>query len=80
MNPSHVGAAVVLPLQEGCKRPKGSTVERLLMFVGMTVGSYVGWWVGDCVGFDFMGKFLVSSLGSIIGIIAAWRIITNYLN
>ena len=81
MIPSHVGVAVVLwPPQQGLERPKGWTVERLLMFVGMTVGGYVGWWVGDCIGFELMGKFLVSSLGSIIGIIAAWRIITNYLS
>jgi hypothetical protein len=54
-------------------------VERLLMFIGMTVGGYVGWWAGDCIGFELMGKFLVSSLGSILGIVAAWRVITKYL-
>lgn len=49
------------------------------MFIGMTVGGYVGWWAGECMGFDFMGDLFVSSLGSIVGVVAAWRIITKYL-
>jgi hypothetical protein len=55
-------------------------MERLLMFIGMTIGGYVGWWAGDCFGFDLMGEFLVSSVGSILGIVVAWRIITTRLN
>lgn len=49
------------------------------MFVGMTVGGYVGWWAGDCIGFGLMGTFLVSSLGSMVGIYVAWRVLTEYL-
>jgi hypothetical protein len=55
-------------------------VNRLLMFVGMSVGGYLGWWVGDYLGFGLMGTFLVSSLGSLIGIIAAWWVAVNYLD
>lgn len=50
------------------------------MFIGMTVGGYVGWWAGDCFGFDLMGEFLFSSVGSILGIVVVWRIITTRLN
>jgi hypothetical protein len=49
------------------------------MFVGMTVGGYVGWWAGDYFGFDLMGTFLISSVGSIAGIYAAWRFRRDFL-
>ncbi len=55
-------------------------MTRLLMFIGMTVGGYIGWWVGECLGFGLMGDFLVSSLGSLAGIYAAWRVLTDYLD
>jgi hypothetical protein len=55
-------------------------MTRLLMFVGMTVGGYVGWWAGDYVGFGLMGTFLVSSLGSLAGVYVTWRLIVNYLD
>ena len=55
------------------------TMNRLLLFVGMTLGGYVGWWAGDCVGLGLMGTFLVSSLGSLAGVYLAWRIMRDYL-
>ncbi len=55
-------------------------MNRLLMFTGMTVGGYVGWWAGEYVGLGLMGAFLVSSLGSLAGIYVAWRIMTDYLS
>ena len=54
-------------------------MTRLLMFVGMTVGGYVGWWAGDAIGFGLMGTFLVSTIGSLAGVYAAWKVLTNYL-
>ena len=55
-------------------------MNRLLIFVGMTLSGYVGWWAGDYLGFGLMGTFLVSSLGSMAGIYVIWRIMTDYLN
>ena len=52
---------------------------RLLMFIGMTVGGYVGWWVGDAIGFGLMWTFLVSTLGSLAGIYVVWKVLTDYL-
>jgi hypothetical protein len=49
------------------------------MFVGMTVGGYVGWWLGESLGFELMGTFLISSVGTIIGIYAAWKVLVDYL-
>jgi hypothetical protein len=55
-------------------------VNRLLIFVGMTVGGYIGWWAGDAIGLGLMGTFMVSSLGSLVGIVVAWKVLTDYLN
>ena len=59
---------------------KRSTVNRLLMFLGTTIGGYVGWWAGDYIGFGLMGTFLVSSLGSMAGIYVVWRLMGDYLS
>ncbi len=53
---------------------------RLLIFVGMTLGGYVGWWAGDSVGLGFMGAFFVSTLGSIAGVYLVWRIERYFLD
>jgi len=49
-------------------------MNRLLIFIGMSVGGYVGWWIGDSIGFGLMGTFFISSLGSIAGVYGAWRL------
>ena len=54
-------------------------MNRMLMFIGLTVGGYLGWWAGEAIGFGLMGTFLVSSLGSLVGIYVAWRVIVDYL-
>jgi hypothetical protein len=53
---------------------------RLLIFVGTTLGGYVGWWAGESIGLDLVGSFLVSSLGSIAGIYAGWRVARDYFD
>jgi hypothetical protein len=55
------------------------TMNRMMMFVGMTLGGSVGWWAGDYVGLELMGTFLVSSLGSFAGVYLTWRIMRDYL-
>ena len=55
-------------------------MNRLVMFVGMTIGGYLGWWAGEAMGFGLMGTFLVSTLGSLAGIYLAWRVLVNYLD
>ncbi len=53
-------------------------MRRLLIFVGMTLGGYGGWWVGDYFGRGLMTTFLVSTLGSAVGVYFAWRIMRDY--
>ncbi len=52
---------------------------RLLMYIGMILGGYIGWWAGDYVGLGLMSTFLVSTFGSMAGLYMAWRITTDYL-
>ena len=46
-------------------------MNKILIFVGMMVGSSVGWWAGAHVG--MMTAFLASGAGSIAGVYAGWR-------
>ena len=57
-----------------------TTVRRLLAFIGMTVGGAVGWWVGEYLVLGFVTTFLVSSLGSLVGVYGAWWIMRDYLD
>ena len=59
--------------------PESLTMNRMMIFVGMTLGGWVGWWAGDYVGLELMGTFLVSSLGSFAGVYVAWRVMKDYL-
>ena len=54
-------------------------MSRLLMFIGMTLGGYVGWFAGEYMGLGLMATLLVSSLGSAAGVYVAWRIMRDYL-
>jgi hypothetical protein len=55
-------------------------MNRLLMFVGMTVGGYIGWWAGEEMGLGMMGALGVSTIGSLVGVYLAWKVLTNYLS
>ena len=55
-------------------------MNRMIFFMGMSIGGYIGWWAGDYFGFDLMGAFLISSAGSAAGLFVAWRIIWDYLD
>ncbi len=55
-------------------------MSRLLIFIGMTLGGYIGWWAADYFGLGLMTTFLVSTLGSAIGVYVAWRIMRAFLD
>jgi hypothetical protein len=54
-------------------------MNRLLIFLGMTVGGYGGWWVGDYFQMGLPVTLVVSSMGSLVGVIAAWKIGRDFL-
>jgi predicted MFS family arabinose efflux permease len=47
-------------------------MKKLLILIGMTLGGWVGWWLGDR--FGVMTAFIVSTLGSLIGVVLAWKV------
>jgi hypothetical protein len=51
-----------------------TTMNKLCIFGGTTVFGYAGWFVGELLGFDFFGCFLLSGLGSILGVWLGWKL------
>jgi outer membrane lipoprotein SlyB len=47
---------------------------KLCTLGGATVGGYAFWAIGDALGFDFVGSFLLSGVGSVVGIVAGWKL------
>jgi len=54
-------------------------MNRLCIFIGMMVFGGIGWWIGAKFG-GFMTAFIVSSIGSIVGVYVGWRINRDYLS
>jgi uncharacterized membrane protein YfcA len=49
-------------------------MTKLLIFIGTTIGGYVGWWAGERLGFEFFVNFLLSGAGSLVGVYAGWKL------
>lgn len=48
-------------------------MTKLCIFVGMMLGSYGGWYLGDAVGWGLWGMFMLSGVGSVAGVYAGWK-------
>jgi len=53
-------------------------MNKLCIFIGMTVLGWIGWWIGDKIG--FMTGFVLSGIGSVAGVYVGWRINRDYLS
>jgi hypothetical protein len=53
-------------------------MNRLCIFIGMTVLGWLGWWIGAKVG--LMTALTLSGIGSILGVYVGWRINRDYLS
>jgi hypothetical protein len=51
-------------------------MNKLLIVIGMTVIGYVGWLIGERIG--FMTGFICSGIGSMVGVYLGWRINRGY--
>ncbi|MES1166767.1 MAG: hypothetical protein ABUL68_02095 [Pseudomonadota bacterium] len=49
-------------------------MNKLCIFGGTTVCSYAFWALGDALGFSFFGSFMLSGLGSIVGVYLGWKL------
>ncbi len=56
----------------------GNDMNKLCIFVGLTVLGWVGWWIGAKIG--FMTGFILSGIGSIAGVYVGWWINREYLS
>jgi hypothetical protein len=48
-------------------------MTKLCIFAGTTIFSYAFWFAGDAAGMNFMGSFLLSGVGSIVGVFVGWK-------
>jgi uncharacterized membrane protein YeaQ/YmgE (transglycosylase-associated protein family) len=53
------------------------TINKLVGFIGATVGSYAGWFLGARVG--MMTAFMLSVVGTGLGIFVSQRIVRDML-
>ena len=51
-------------------------MNKLMIFIGMTVGSYIGWEIGAY--FGMMTAYIISGIGSLIGVYVGWKINRDY--
>ena len=63
-----------------CRAPagQGSEMTKLLAFVGATVGSSIGWWIGSRVG--ILTAFFLSVVGTAVGLYFGRRIGKQYFD
>lgn len=54
-------------------------MNKLCIFVGLTLGSYFGWWLGMRLE-GFTTALILSSIGSIGGIVLGWHVNRKYLS
>jgi hypothetical protein len=53
-------------------------VNKLCIFGGTTVVSYAFWYLGELFGMGFFGCFLLSGVGSIVGVWLGWKIAQRF--
>ncbi len=51
---------------------------KLCIFAGTTIGSYAFWFLGDALGCSFLWSFVLSGIGSIVGVYAGWKVGQRY--
>lgn len=54
-------------------------MNKLCIFVGLTIGSYLGWWLGMRLE-GFTTALILSSVGSIAGVVLGWHVNRKYLS
>ena len=53
-------------------------MNKLCILIGMTAGSWVGWWLGARV--DLLTGFILSGVGSLVGVYMGWRVNRDYFD
>ncbi len=53
-------------------------MNKLCIFAGTTILGYAFWYLGVLLGLEFFGCFLVSSVGSIVGVWLGWKVAQHF--
>jgi uncharacterized membrane protein YfcA len=53
---------------------KVTSMTKLCILVVSAVAGYGAWWLADAAGLGFFGAFLVSGLGSMVGVWLGWKL------
>jgi hypothetical protein len=53
-------------------------VNKLCILAGTTILGYAFWAVGELLGLEFFGCFLLSGVGSIAGVWLGWRVAQHF--
>jgi len=53
-------------------------MNKICIFVSLTVFSWLGWWLGAKIGIGT--AFIVSSIMSLLGVYVGWRIHRDFLD
>lgn len=51
---------------------------KLCIFAGTVVVGYAGWFLGAALGLEFFGCFLLSGLGSMLGVWVGWKVAQKF--
>jgi uncharacterized membrane protein YfcA len=51
---------------------------KLCILVISTLGGYLFWYLGERLGLEFVGCFLLSGLGSVVGVFAGWKLAQRF--
>lgn len=62
------------PLPPSALSPIVSSMTRLCILVVSAITGYGAWWLADAAGMGFFGAFMVSGLGSIVGVWLGWKL------
>jgi uncharacterized membrane protein YfcA len=49
-------------------------MDKLCIFAGTTILGYAFWGLGDLLGLGFVWSFVLSGIGSIVGVYAGWKV------
>ncbi len=53
-------------------------MTKLFIFAGTTVVGYAGWYVGVLLHLEFFGCFMLSGVGSVVGVWAGWKLAQRF--
>ena len=49
-------------------------MTKLCIFAGTTILGYGAWFLADALGMGFFGAFIVSGIGSVVGVYLGWKL------